>query len=131
MPYSEIRSGLWQELYIFHLFSAESNSVGLSLAVTTEVAKPSRFSVSLFALLDTVHVFRLAVETCYSLGCDASSVAWNFYLWGIQQRFELMNRTSFITPSPFFNLNFLRQLEEPFSYPSLTLPAVPHPKSSS
>lgn len=67
-------------LHFSSVFSAESNRIGWCLTVTTAVPKSSRFSVSLFTLLDGVHIFRLASETRSSQGCDASSIAWAEFL---------------------------------------------------
>lgn len=67
-------------LHFSSVFSAESNRIGWYLTVTTAVPKSSRFNVSLFTLLDGVHIFRLASETRSSQGCDASSIAWAEFL---------------------------------------------------
>lgn len=61
MPYTEIRSGLWQELSFFSsVFSAESNSMGLCLKAVAhspnccqmnKYKSPSCFNASLLSLL--------------------------------------------------------------------------------
>lgn len=82
--YTEIRSGLWQELsFVSSVLSAESSSMGLCLKAGThspscckKYKNPPCFNAALLSFIDSLHILRLAVETGYSLGCDASSTVW-------------------------------------------------------
>lgn len=83
MPYSVIRSGLWQELSIFHLCLVQKAAVwGCTSQSQLQYQSPQALMLPLFfTLLDSLH------ETCHSLGYDASSIAWaEFFVFGTFSR---------------------------------------------